>query len=188
MSNNADEFLEFVASNQKRLRHNLRKNITYDAELFEDVFEDTIIKCYDSIVARNLTVKSFENFFFLASKNNYIQAQNKKRRRTANSIDIDDYKHKELPEFAEEETEEEENPAIARVNKICDTLTEYFGQNRASLFLEYFRQKCAGNLDIPGLSGQFGYPEECIKSEVMKMKSFLKKFSDDKYLKSYSLF
>ena len=75
----AQEFLEYVAKNEKRLKKNLRKNITYNEELFDDVFQDSIIKVYDSIMNGTI-IEDFEKYFFIASKFTYFNADNKNKR------------------------------------------------------------------------------------------------------------
>lgn len=81
MSNeqHAQEFLEYVAKNEKRLKKNLRKNITYDPYIFDDVFQDSIIKVYDSIM-NGTVIEDFEKYFFIASKFSYFNADNKNKR------------------------------------------------------------------------------------------------------------
>ena len=41
------QFLNYVGQNIKRLKKNLKKNITYDDGLFDDVFQESIIKIYE---------------------------------------------------------------------------------------------------------------------------------------------
>ena len=63
----------------------------------EDIFSDTIIKCYESIVKRGIkdkTPQGIENYFFKAFKNNIMNEQrysrNKKRDKNINSDTIND--------------------------------------------------------------------------------------------------
>ena len=85
------QFLNYVGQNIKRLKKNLKKNITYDDGLFDDVFQESIIKIYDSIVKNNKDVGDYEKYFFISSKFNYIIRQNQERKRINNRINIDDY-------------------------------------------------------------------------------------------------
>ena len=66
------EFLDFVVKNEKRLKKNLMKNITYDENIFDDVFHDTILKVYETIVTKGdeCNIKDYEQYFFIASKFN----------------------------------------------------------------------------------------------------------------------
>lgn len=187
MSNNADEFLKYVADNSQQLKRNLRKNITFDGELFDDIFGETIIKCYDSIVKQNMFVEDFEKFFFIASKFNFIQAQNKKRRQESRRIDIEDYRQKEVAE--EQEEADEERPVPTKYIKVCETLSQYFGDDRKNLFLDFYNQKVSGNpVNLEELSDKYSLRKEFIETSIKQMTRFLKKNCNDKYIKSYPLF
>lgn len=78
------EFLEYVAKNEAKLKKNLRKNITYNPELFDDVFQDTIIKVHNAIM-KGQRIDDFEKYFFIASKFQYINEDNKDKKRKQNS-------------------------------------------------------------------------------------------------------
>lgn len=77
------EFLEYVAANEKQLKKNLRKNITYNEEIFDDVFQTTIIKVYNHIIKGN-RIDDFEKYFFIASKWEYIAQDNKRKKKLIN--------------------------------------------------------------------------------------------------------
>lgn len=77
------DFLEFVAKNEKRLKKNLRKNITYNEEIFDDVFQTTIVKVYNYIMKGNV-IEDFEKYFFIASKWEYIAEDNKRKKKLIN--------------------------------------------------------------------------------------------------------
>lgn len=185
MTNNADEFLQYVAQNTPRLKKNLRKNITMDYELFEDIFSDTIVKCYDSICRKNLIVEDFERFFFIAGKFNYIQAQNKKRKLQSRRIDIEEYKETEIPEF---DFEEEKPEVPVKYSEMENAITEYFGEKRKRLFLEYFNCRLADKLDLQELADKYNYTPEIVNAEIKSIKQFLKEKNANKYIKSVPLF
>lgn len=77
------DFLEYVAKNEKRLKKNLRKNITYNEEIFDDVFQTTIVKVYNYIMKGNV-IEDFEKYFFIASKWEYIAEDNKRKKKLIN--------------------------------------------------------------------------------------------------------
>lgn len=77
------EFLKYVAENEKQLRKNLRKNVTYNEEIFDDVFQTTIVKVYNHIIKGN-RIDDFEKYFFIASKWEYIAEHNKRRKKILN--------------------------------------------------------------------------------------------------------
>ena len=78
------EFLEYVANNEAKLKKNLRKNITYNPELFDDVFQDTIIRVHNTIM-KGQGIEDLEKYFFIASKFQYINEDNKDKKRKQNS-------------------------------------------------------------------------------------------------------
>lgn len=144
MSNeeHAREFLEYVAKNEARLKKNLRKNITYNENIFDDVFQSTIIKVYDRIM-KGTVIKDFEQYFFIASKFEYINEDNKIKKRQKvedREIDTDDDR------FAEDDNawkiKEERNENINDLFKfLSKRLNEVFTPAEADIFLIYYRLK-----------------------------------------------
>ena len=138
----AREFLEYVAKNEARLKKNLRKNITYNENIFDDVFQSTIIKVYDRIM-KGTVIKDFEQYFFIASKFEYINEDNKVKKRLKvedREIDTDDDR------FAEEDNawkiKEERNENINDLFKfLSKRLNEVFSPAEADIFLIYYRLK-----------------------------------------------
>lgn len=76
----AQEYLQYVAEHEEVLKKAVRKNITYDERLFDDVFQDTILKIYDYITKKERIIKDFKGFHFICNKNNYILADSKSRK------------------------------------------------------------------------------------------------------------
>lgn len=144
MSNeeHGQEFLQYVANNEARLKKNLRKNITFNPDIFDDVFQDTIIKVYDRIM-KGVTIKDFEQYFFIASKFQYINEDNKVKKRLKvedREIDTDDDR------FAEDDNawkiKEERNENINDLFKfLSKRLNEVFTPAEADIFLIYYRLK-----------------------------------------------
>lgn len=144
MSNeeHAREFLQYVAKNEARLKKNLRKNITYNENIFDDVFQSTIIKVYDRIM-KGTVIKDFEQYFFIASKFEYINEDNKIKKRLKvedREIDTDDDR------FAEDDNawkiKEERNENINDLFKfLSKRLNEVFSPAEADIFLIYYRLK-----------------------------------------------
>lgn len=136
------EFLEYVARNEARLKKNLRKNITYNENIFDDVFQSTIIKVYDRIM-KGTVIKDFEQYFFIASKFEYINEDNKIKKRLKvedSEIDTDDDR------FAEDDNawkiKEERNENINDLFKfLSKRLNEVFSPAEADIFLIYYRLK-----------------------------------------------
>lgn len=163
MSNeqHAQEFLEYVAKNEKRLKRNLRKNITYDPYIFDDVFQDSIIKVYDSIM-NGTVIEDFEKYFFIASKFSYFNADNKNKRNIKqndrdllwnishgyenNRGDISEDAKRVIDEIAVEDNEwekkEDKNENINKLFKfISEKLNKVFSPAECDIYLIYFRLK-----------------------------------------------
>jgi DNA-directed RNA polymerase specialized sigma24 family protein len=163
MSNeqHAQEFLEYVAKNEKRLKKNLRKNITYDPYIFDDVFQDSIIKVYDSIM-NGTVIEDFEKYFFIASKFSYFNADNKNKRNIKqndrdllwnishgyenNRGDISEDAKRVIDEMAVEDNEwekkEDKNENINKLFRfISEKLNKVFSPAECDIYLIYFRLK-----------------------------------------------
>ena len=157
----AKEFLEYVAKNEKRLKKNLRKNITYNPMLFDDVFQDSIIKVHDSIM-NGTRIDDFEKYFFIASKFSYFNADNKNKRdikQNDNDIlwkishgyennkgDISEDAKRLIDELVIEDDEwkkkEEKNENINKLFQfISNRLNEVFSPAECDIYLIYFRLK-----------------------------------------------
>ena len=139
------QFLEFVAKNEQRLKKNLRKNITYNPDIFDDVFQDSIIKVYNAI-EKGARIKDFEQYFFIASKFCYINQDNKVKNRQKQDDreifpDIDQDER-----FAEEDNtwqiKEDRNNRINELMKyLSNRLNEVFSPRECDIFLIYYRLK-----------------------------------------------
>lgn len=163
MSNeeHASEFLKYVAKNEKRLKKNLKKNITFNPLIFDDVFQDTILKVYDSIMNGTI-IEDFEKYFFIASKFSYFNADNKNKRNIKqndrdiiwnishgyenNKGDISDDAKRLIEEIAIEDNEwqkkEEKNENINKLFKfISERLNKVFSPAECDIYLIYFRLK-----------------------------------------------
>lgn len=146
------EFLQFVADNMERLKKNLRKNITYDEDIFDDVFQNTIIKVYNAI-EKGLVIKDFEQYFFIASKFEYINEDNRKKKRLKNDDSeiisdissgvIQDIFYSDDDEWRKQE---EKNDKINELFKfLSKRLNEVFTPVETDIFLIYYRLKSEKN-------------------------------------------
>lgn len=170
------EFLQFVADNEARLKKNLRKNITYNPDIFDDVFQDTIIKVYDRIM-KGTVIKDFEQYFFIASKFQYINEDNKVKKRLKvedREIDSDDDR------FAEEDNgwkvKEDRNENINELFKfLSDRLNEVFSPRECDIFLIYYRLKSEkAGISYKKLSKITNIDVKEITSIIQKVKTYIK--------------
>lgn len=163
MSNeeHGQEFLKFVAENEQRLKNNLRKNITYDEDIFDDVFQETILRVHSAIM-NGTRIDDFEQYFFIASKFCYINEQNKERKKQENSDrdilwnishgyetnqhDVSNDAKRILESITIEDNEwriqEERNERINELMKyLSKKLNEVFTPAETDIFLIYYRLK-----------------------------------------------
>ena len=80
-----NDFMLFVWNNLDSLNYALRKNITYDPDIFDDVTADTLCRIGEYIVNKKAFIKDFKGMFFLSAKRQYVAEQNKKRERDKKS-------------------------------------------------------------------------------------------------------
>ena len=80
-----NDFFNYVIENKRELQKALKKNITYDPDIFDDVTCNTIVRIAEYIVKNGVKINNFKFFFFIAAKREYIAEQNKKRGLTNNS-------------------------------------------------------------------------------------------------------
>lgn len=76
----ASDFLNFVAENETMLQKAIKKNITYDDDIFHDVTANTTLRIAEYIINNKAIIKSFKNFYFICAKRDYINEQTKKRK------------------------------------------------------------------------------------------------------------
>lgn len=83
----AGEFLRFIAENRAELWRAVKKNITYDPDLFDDAMAAAVVKVYNAIESGR-DVADFKQYFFMAAKWEYINTDNATRRRKANNAPL----------------------------------------------------------------------------------------------------
>lgn len=74
------KFLDFVAKNEVELRRALEHTIAKNAELFEDVFQEAILRVYGAIM-RGSEVKDFRSYFFMSCRAVYIEKDSREKNR-----------------------------------------------------------------------------------------------------------
>ena len=198
MSNeqHAREFLEYVAKNEKKLKKNLRKNITYNENFFDDVFQDTILKVYDSIM-RGTVISDFEKYFFIASKFQYINVDNKYKKHMKqndseilyrishgmenNKNNMSDDGKRLISETIENDNEwkekEDKNNRINDLFKfISKRLNEVFTPAEADIYLIYYRLKSEKQgISYEKMARITGRSFSEISQIIQKIKAYIRK-------------
>lgn len=196
----AREYLEYVAKNEALLKKAVQKNITYDERLFDDVFQDTILKVYDYIVTKKKKIKNFKDFHFICNKNAYIQADTKARKedkllaraffdnlekpdfRMENYDDIkcySDYSNEEQKLFSEDSNVEEEEQKIANIDKLLDftkeELESVFPDFEVSIFFIYYKLKAnKEKISYKKMADITGLTLKDVVNIISKMKKYIR--------------
>lgn len=177
--NNAEEFLSFVAKNEKRLKRNLKKNITYDESIFDDVFQTTVVKIYDSIVKNDKMVDNFEQYFFISSKFEYILHDNRNKKKKNITDNIDDIRENLCDESFNENEAREIGDLLSQLKKY---LIENYGETNTNIILDYFQMKSEGICSYKKIADEYNLPTKIVCSLIQKckedenIKNFYKKY------------
>lgn len=154
-----NDFFKYIIENEKELQKALKKNITYDPDIFDDVTCNTIVRIAEYIMKNEIRIDNFKYFFFICAKREYIAEQNKKRGLTNNSNrdffdnifnglekrekqeDLDIY-YSMLNNDEDIMAEETKADKVHRLFEYLEKkLNETFLPDEADIFLIYFRLK-----------------------------------------------
>lgn len=177
------EFYDFIVKNDKRLRKNLKKNITYNAELFDDAYENSIMKVANAIL-KGKRINDFEQYFFITSKFEYILLDNKDKRKQKIDTPIDDF-----DSIDEQYSEERDN----KINKLIDItqniLEKNFKPYETDLFMVYYKLKANGNqVSYKRLSEITDIPLKEITQIIKNLKLFVRNNEEIKEYKKKLLY
>ena len=159
------EFLEFIAGNREKLRRNLAKNVTFDAEIFEDVFSDTIVRVYDSIVDKGQEIKDYEQYFFMASRNNYIKRSERRRRLVSRLKGI---------HVAADHPDEDSATPLPELEEVKRNISDLFGQRESEIFFGYMAKKNEGRTNYKEYANELGIPTWHVTQICSKISRYLK--------------
>lgn len=139
----ANEFLQYIANNLTVIKHTLRKNITFDEDIFEDSISEAIIKVHTTIMKNGTAITDFKQYFFIAAKFTYIYNQNKKRKKEQAEINL----FNSIDNF---DIEEEENDIevkfkelLNRLSNLKEHITEVFGEYKTNMYWGYMTAKAS---------------------------------------------
>lgn len=167
----AKDFLNYIAQNEKELKYILAKNITFDKNIFDDVFNDTIIKVYNSILKNGTEVNDYKNYFFTSLKWTYVLADNRNKKYKSNSV-RDYFDNNDI---IEEETDEEErfNKIVDTIETIKDEIKEKYGEWYTTVFFEYYQSKATEGCSYNKLAAKLGISAKQIQMIIREIKQFV---------------
>lgn len=167
----ARDFLNYVAKNEKELKYILAKNVTYDKDIFDDVFNDTIIKVYNSILKNGTEVSDYKNYFFTSLKWTYVLADNRNKKYKNSSV-RDYFDNNDL---IEEETDEEEcfEKIVDTIEIIKNEIKEKYGEWYTTVFFEYYTCKATEGCSYKKLAAKLGTTIKQIQMVIKEIKQFV---------------
>lgn len=172
----AREFLDYIANNIDLLKNNLRKNITYNEDIFDDCFNETIIKIYNSIVKNGTDVKDWKQYFFMASKWNYIINDNKNKKKQEIEVrGIFDNNNETIDMYEEEKDENERyNKTFDSLQRISDLITLKFSPLHTEVYMKYMMGKATKKkTSYKSIATDFSMSVKDITTIINEVKNFL---------------
>ena len=165
---NLSEFYGYITDNYEQSRHEVMKNITYDPDIFDDAYNDTVIKVAN-VINEGREIEDIRYYFFISLKWNYINMQNKKRKQLSRTTDV-------MPDAMDDEYSEERYEKVMELwDFIAQRLEENFEPGEVDIYLIYYKLKCNGNsLSYRKLSEMTGIPVKEITNIIQRIKKFVR--------------
>ena len=162
------DFYDYISNNYEQSRHEVLKNITYDSELFDDAYNDTVVKVA-KVIEDGKKIEDIRYYFFISLKWNYINMQNKKRKQLSRTTDV-------MPDAMDDEYSEERYEKVMELwDFIAQRLEENFEPGEVDIYLIYYKLKCNGNsLSYRKLSEMTGIPVKEITNIIQRIKKFVR--------------
>ena len=168
-----NDFYQYIIRNEKQLKQEVRKNITYEEELFDEAYSDTIVKVANAILVNHKVIEDFRYYFFISFKQNFIQLQNKKRK-----IDkLKTYGYKECEGLIIEDYDNEERYDRIRIlfKWLSDYLEEHFPPNEVDIYIVYYFLKVGKNrVSYKKMADIYDVELKYITNVIQNIKRFVK--------------
>ena len=186
-----DDFMLYVWENRDELNKAIKKNITMDDELFEDVTADTLARIGEYIINKKQFIRDFKSMYFMAAKRQFIAEQNKKRDRLKFSnrdffdnifnglekrekkSDLDVYYDMLDDDVMDGERKAERTHRLFKY--LEEKLNEVFEGNEVDIFLIYFRLKSEKKgISYKKLGDIMDKDVKYITKTIVKIKKYIK--------------
>lgn len=168
-----NDFYQYIIRNEKQLKQEVRKNITYEEELFDEAYSDTIVKVANAILVNHKVIDDFRYYFFISFKQNFIQLQNKKRK-----IDkLKTYGYKECEGLIIEDYDNEERYDRIKIlfKWLSDYLEEHFPPNEVDIYIVYYFLKVGKNrVSYKKMAEIYDVELKYITNVIQNIKRFVK--------------
>lgn len=168
-----NDFYQYIIRNEKQLKQEVRKNITYEEELFDEAYSDTIVKVANAILVNHKIIEDFRYYFFISFKQNFIQLQNKKRK-----IDkMKTYGFKDCEGLIIENFDNEERYERIRIlfKWLADYLEQHFPPNEVDIYIVYYFLKVGKNrVSYQKMADIYDVELKYITNVIQNIKRFVK--------------
>lgn len=168
-----NDFYQYIIRNEKQLKQEVRKNITYEEELFDEAYSDTIVKVANAILVNHKVIEDFRYYFFISFKQNFIQLQNKRRK-----IDkLKTYGYKECEGLIIENYDNEERYDRIKIlfKWLSDYLEEHFPPNEVDIYIVYYFLKVGKNrVSYKKMAEIYDVELKYITNVIQNIKRFVK--------------
>lgn len=168
-----NDFYQYIIRNEKQLKQEVKKNITYEEELFDEAYSDTIVKVAYAILVNHKVIEDFRYYFFISFKQNFIQLQNKKRK-----IDkLKTYGYKDCEGLIIEDYDNEERYDRIKIlfKWLSDYLEEHFPPNEVDIYIVYYFLKVGKNrVSYKKMAEIYDVELKYITNVIQNIKRFVK--------------
>ena len=194
-----NDFMMYVWENLEELNRCIRKNITYDPDIYDDVTSNTLVRIAEYIVRKQQYIRDFKNMFFLSAKREYIAEQTKKRERQKNSnrdFLYNVYNGEEKRNKADtavfyrlvDNNTTPDEIAAERTHKLFryleDKLNENFDAIESDIFLIYFRLKSERKgISYKKLASIMDKDVKYITKTIVKIKKYIRENNEIQEMK-----
>lgn len=183
----AKEFLEWISieKNAREMKKALAKNITYNQDIFDDIFQDSIVKVYNSIMNGN-EVKDFKSYMFITLKFNYINKDNQIKNRQKVEVRFEPNDNMDFIDESDLEEEEfKDRLTTDSIKTLEQILLENFTEKDVYLFTQYFKLKVVKyNLGYKELSAMTGTNIRYIANLISRMRKWISENEEIREIKN----
>lgn len=183
---NLSDFYDYITDNYEQSRHEVMKNITYDPDIFDDAYNDTVIKVAN-VINEGREIEDIRYYFFISLKWNYINMQNRKRRMLSRTTGVMPDGERDTGRallLDEEYSEERYEKVMTLWDFISEKLERQFEPGEVDIYLIYYKLKSTGSsLSYKKLSDITGIPVKDITNIIQKLKKFVRNDEEIKEMK-----
>lgn len=168
-----NDFYQYIIRNEQQLKAEVRKNITYEEELFDEAYSETIVKVANAILVNHKIIEDFRYYFFISFKQNFIQLQNRRRK----TDKLKTYGYKQCEGLIIEDSDDEQRYERIRIlfRWLADYLEDYFPANEVDIYIVYYFLKVGKNrVSYQKMADIYEVELKYITNVIQNIKRFVK--------------